>query len=174
MENELAHMLAGLFVGFLLGAAIAWRATSVAVRLTIASCLPSLIRELATSGIEQKLTSALSQLGFAVELDLQASRAKTGQEGFPSSGSSSGNVEESPTSTVSAPIESTRLGLLERGMKLSAAAMSATDPQELASSPSAPGDPEPFPTQESTPGSKSKKPCRLCLKIRGLVGGGGS
>ena len=115
MANELVHMLAGVFVGFLLGAAIAWRATSVAVRLTIASCLPSLIQELATSGVEQKLTSALSQLGFAVELNVKAETPSAS----PSSGSSSGSSEASRTSIATARTDSTRIGLLDRGLMLS-------------------------------------------------------
>ena len=176
MGSEPVHMLVALFVGFLLGAAIAWRATSVAVRLTIASCLPSLIRELATSGVEQSITSALSRLGFAATLSVEATSPTGPSETSPSpsSGSSSGSDAESLTSTSSPRTDSTRIGLLERGMKLSEAAILATDPQELASKPSVPAETERSLTLESTQGSKNKRRCRLCSKIRALVGGGES
>lgn len=157
-----AVFLSGLVLGCVVTFAAAWRITASwshsptqghAVRVDLA-------------GIDARIISALSQCGFDVSLVTMPTSA--------SSGSSSSSDEGRHTSISSSPTKLTDSGSPAAGSKLSEVAMLAMSAPARAPNDSAAVDAVSFRTRESTLPSLSKKPCRLCSKIRRLAGFGAS
>lgn len=157
--------LAGAAGVLLSAVAVAWLAISDRAARNTSPWERSPIPEKVKSGVEQNITYALLQLDL-FEQELSEMRERL------SSGSSSGNVEACRTSTSSSPTESTRMLSLDGGMKSSEAANDPIFTPGRASSDSAKAETERSAMRESTQGSKSKSNCRLCSKMRDLVGGG--
>lgn len=149
--------LAGLVVG------------SVAISVLVACAIMSWGHSLTRLGMSGAVRSPIG------EASLSASAERSPES--TSAGSSSSKQTADPTSTSSQTSASTDTGSQGHGPRSSDARATAAHVMnlpELASSASARAAAEQRPTPGSTPQSSTKRPCRLCSKIRALVGFGGS
>lgn len=161
-------LVAGLSCGvFLAGAAAGWHATCGVAKRIMCRWSRSPTQATPDTGELQRLISGLSELASLVDSAATASRSA-------SSGSSNSNNGAPHTSTPSAPTSSPATGSPAPGSKSSDRETSAIYVRAVASNPYAADEPGPSFTPKSTLLSRIKRPCRLCLKIRGLVGGGES
>lgn len=160
-------LLAGVSCGvFLGGLGVGWRVTCALARPITSRLAPSHIPETLTRGEWLSLISALSRSGSADD------STTTLPAPGPSSGSSSSSSEAPRTSTSSAPTSSRETGYRQRGSISWPAAIAAIFMRERTSNRSAAVGPEPSTTPKSTLSSGNRKPCRLCMQIRGLAAGG--
>lgn len=165
---ESLFVIAAACAAFLLGLVLGWLGTSAAAALSIERWSPSRTPEEVT-GIERKVTFALSQLDYADALQPKADSIVGLSSGFLNS-----NNAACRTSTFSAIANILTSGSPERGT-------TAWDPVTNDIYELVPGSknfgaiaPEQFPTPESTPARRIKRNCRICSKIRALVDFGGS
>lgn len=148
-------------------AALAWFVISAVVKRTIGRWSRSPIQGAEPDGEAQRLTSDISALVSAVTSLAEATGDRSAFSGL-----SNGSEGESPTSTPSALTNSRETSLPAPGMKSLDPASAHIWWPALASKNSDPVDAEPSNTPKSTLRSNLKKNCRICSKIRALVGGG--
>lgn len=163
------------FAAFLLGAGVALFSIFGAAKLTIAGSARSLTPDELTliAGFNASATLARSQ---------RESDALRGRD-TASSGSSNSSAEERRTFISSSPTDaspaarsvSSEHGSLDRGMESSEAANDPTYSLEPSSTDFAQVAAALASTRENMQPSMSKRPCRMCLKLRGFLDGfGGS